>query len=1016
MTQSRRLPSRVCLLLAVALTLCVGLAQNGSKRPLTHKDYDSWKTIASQRLSDDGRYLAYQMTPQDGDSEIVLRNLGSGTERRFPAGSRPTTRSSESESGEPGPAAGPAGAARGSQIAFTSDGKYLIFTTLPSKADQEKARKERKGPADQPKGALRIVPTEAGEEITVSAVRSFQTAADAPQWIAWLKEPEPSRDQPAATKSGESKQDQRGGARGGAAAAAGGRRPEYGSDLTLRNLQGGEEFKFVDVTEYSLAKDGKTLAFTRGSRKDETNGFYAAPTEGGEPKAILAGKGRYEKITWDEKQTQAVFLSTKDDAAARQPKYKLYHWARNADTAQPIVNAEMDGLPKGWTISERGALSFAKDASRVFFATAPARAERRPVATGATPAPEDDDKVTADLWHWKDDNVQPMQKVRAEQERNRSYRAVYSIASKRVVQLADNTMPDVNLTEDSKWGIGSDDREYRQLVEYDERRSDLYLVNTDSGSRRLLLRRHRGSLSPSPNNEWAVTFDGKNWLSVELNGGRVRNLTESLQVAFANEDFDMPGTRNAYGVAGWTKDAKHVLLYDRYDIWQVAPDGSSAKLLTDGVGRRENLQFRYVRLADEEDPPGPALGPSAALAAGFNPGGSSRLSIDPAKPMLLRTENLKTRETGFYEDKVDGTEPPRKLTMAAKSFSAPLKAKKADVLVLTASRFDEFGDLWTSDTKFSNLRKVSNANPQQAAFRWGTAELVRFQNLDGVTLSAVLHKPENFDPGKKYPMIVYIYERLSQGLHRYVAPAPGTSINVTYYTSNGYLVLQPDIIYTAGYPGQSALKCVLPAIQAVANQGFVKEDSVGIQGHSWGGYQIAYMVTQTNRFKAAAAGAVVANMISAYDGIRWGTGLPRQFQYERSQSRIGGSIWQYPTRFMENSPIFWADRVQTPLLMVHNDGDDAVPWYQGIEYFLALRRLGREVYMFNYNGEPHGLRRRPNQKDYTMRMQQFFDYHLKGAAKPEWMEKGIPYLERETEKDKWKPVKEAPTASGAAVQ
>ncbi|MBK9705821.1 MAG: prolyl oligopeptidase family serine peptidase [Acidobacteria bacterium] len=212
----------------------------------------------------------------------------------------------------------------------------------------------------------------------------------------------------------------------------------------------------------------------------------------------------------------------------------------------------------------------------------------------------------------------------------------------------------------------------------------------------------------------------------------------------------------------------------------------------------------------------------------------------------------------------------------------------------------------------------------------------------------------------------------------------------------------PDIVYTIGYPGPSALKCVLPAVQAVIDQGFVDEKAIGIQGHSWGGYQIAYMVTQTNLFRAAAPGALVANMTSAYSGIRWGTGFPRQFQYEHTQSRIGGSIWEFPMRFIQNSPLFQIDRVQTPILMLHNDNDDAVPWYQGIEYFLGLRRLGKEAYMFNYNGEFHGLRRRPNQKDYTRRMQEFFDHNLKGAQRPDWMEKGIPYLEREKEKEKYR--------------
>ncbi|MEP7272028.1 MAG: prolyl oligopeptidase family serine peptidase, partial [Acidobacteriota bacterium] len=405
----------------------------------------------------------------------------------------------------------------------------------------------------------------------------------------------------------------------------------------------------------------------------------------------------------------------------------------------------------------------------------------------------------------------------------------------------------------------------------------------------------------------------------------------------------------------------------------------SAINLTDGVGRKEGTELRYVRLDPKER------------------------GIDPAKPILLRAENEWTHDSGFYRDRINGG-LPEKLVMGAKSYGVPTKARNADVMILTMSTFDQFPDLFVTGPDFRELKKVTDANPQKAQFLWGKSELVRFKNTDGVQLSGMLIKPENFDPKKKYPMIVYIYEQLSQGLHRFVNPSPGTSINASYYASNGYLVFMPDIVYTIGYPGQSALKCVLPGIQAVVDQGFVNEQAIGIQGHSWGGYQIAYMVTQTNRFRAAAPGALVANMTSAYSGIRWGTGLPRQFQYEHTQSRIGGTLWEYPMRYLENSPVFRADRVQTPILMLHNDGDDAVPWYQGIEYYLALRRLNKEVYMFNYNGEPHGLRKRPNQKDYTRRTQEFFDYFLKGAAKPEWMESGIPFIDREKEKEKYKTV------------
>jgi dipeptidyl aminopeptidase/acylaminoacyl peptidase len=367
---------------------------------------------------------------------------------------------------------------------------------------------------------------------------------------------------------------------------------------------------------------------------------------------------------------------------------------------------------------------------------------------------------------------------------------------------------------------------------------------------------------------------------------------------------------------------------------------------------------------------------------------------------VLRGESLETRDSGIWQGSLGHEVVPKKLIAGAKNYRPLLKAKDADVVLVTATTFNDEPDLYVTDSTYRELRKVATINPQKAQLLWGTGELISYKTTDGISLQGALYKPENFDPKKKYPMMVYLYERLSQNLNSFMAPRPSSSISIPYYVSNGYLVLTPDIVYSIGSPGPSALKCVLPAVDAVVARGYVDENAIGIQGHSWGGYQIAYMITQTTRFRAAEAGAPVADMISAYNGIRWGTGLPRQFQYEQTQSRIGGTPWQYPLRFIENSPVFHLDRVQTPLLMIHDDGDDAVPWYQGIEMFLSLRRLGKEVYLFNYNGEPHGLRKRPNQKDYSIRMQQFFDHFLKGAPEPEWMQKGIPYLDRETEKEK----------------
>ena len=640
-----------------------------------------------------------------------------------------------------------------------------------------------------------------------------------------------------------------------------------------------------------------------------------------------------------------------------------------------VVSSSSPGFRKDFVVSDKANLSFSLDGSRLFLGASPSpEPEKSP--DEEVPA---DEKVIADLWHWKDDYIQPIQRVRAEQERQRSYRAVYLTKEKRFVQLADESLENINPSVDGRYAVGSDNRAYRIENDHNPGYSDFYVINAADGTRKPIRQKQRGNISLSPGAKYAIFFDGKDWNSYSVADGRVTNLTKNLGVNFFNEDADTPDVPGSYGVAGWTNDDREVLIYDRYDVWQIAPDGRGAKNLTDGVGRREKIAFRYVRLDPKER------------------------SIDPAKPLLLRADNEETRDEGFYRERIGGG-LPEKLLMGAKGYNNPTKAKDADVLMFTASRFDEFLDVWVTDINFKSPRKVSNGDAQRALFNWGTAELVSFKNIDGVPLKGVLLKPDNFDPKRKYPMLVYIYERLSQGLHGFRAPAPGTSINPSFYVSNGYLVFMPDIVYTTGYPGHSALKCVLPAIQEVVDRGYVDEKAIGIQGHSWGGYQIAYMVTQTNRFRAAAPGALVSNMTSAYSGIRWGSGLPRQFQYERSQSRIGGSLWEYPMRFLENSPVFRADRVQTPLLMLHNDEDDAVPWYQGIEYYLALRRLGKEAYMFNYNGEKHGLRKRMNQKDYTRRLQEFFDHFLKGAPKPEWMEKGIPYLQREKEKERYRVV------------
>jgi dipeptidyl aminopeptidase/acylaminoacyl peptidase len=387
-----------------------------------------------------------------------------------------------------------------------------------------------------------------------------------------------------------------------------------------------------------------------------------------------------------------------------------------------------------------------------------------------------------------------------------------------------------------------------------------------------------------------------------------------------------------------------------------------------------------------------AMGGGGGGFGGFGGGNTAEdRGIDPTKPLLLRGFNEENKGSGFVRDWLNARREPEIILHANASFGTLMKAQDAEQYLVTKGTFVDFPNLYTG-SNLASLTRISDANPQQKDYNWGTVELVSWHSADGVPLKGLLFKPENFDSTKKYPMVVYHYEQLSQNLHSYAAPTGRNVINPTHYVSNGYLVFEPDIHYEEGYPGPSALKSIIPGVNALLARGFVDPKGIGIQGQSWGGYQGLYMITQTQIFSAAMLGAPVVNMTSAYGGIRWGSGLARSFQYETGQSRIGGSLWEMPMRYIENSPLFWLDKVKTPVFFMHNDADDAVPWYQGIEAFVALRRLWKEVYLINYNNDVHNPQSRANQKDMAMRMEQFFDHHLRGKPAPDWMKKGVPYL------------------------
>ncbi len=987
----RQVLSAVCVMTLVAAWSGLPVdAQAPAKRPISYDTMDYWRSIGGQRLSDDGQWLAYALSSQGEDGELIVRNLTSGKELKHPRGTTPV---------------------------FTPDGKFVLFTIVPVKTngDDDAAAGRAGGAGGEPaegagaaaaaRNSAGIMALPSGQVTVVEQISTIRLAEDSSVWVALHKGRAPA----AGGRGG------RGGAGGGRAGGAGGgtgaaaeppatppaaapeaagqtpttpaappeKRKDAGSDLIIRNLATGAEFTIAEVNEFAWNKGGSWLAYAVSSTDAAKDGAFARQLSDNGVKTLHTGKGHYKSFAFDDAGTQLAFLSDQAEYEKPVAPYRLYYWKANDASASEIVSATTRGVPQGRVVHD-SAPRFSEDGKQLFLNTAPPPA--------APAAPNAKRPINVDVWNYQDAQLQPMQRVRATQDRNRSYRAVFHVGDKRFVQLATADMPTVNPGTHPERAVGTSDLPYQQLVSWDQSYNDVYLVDLKTGQRRKIMEKAPQAASLSPAGNYLLSFDEftGHWSSYRISDGLKVNLTERLPVKFYQEDHDTPDMPGAYGSGGWTEGDKALLLYDQFDIWEIRPDGTNARMITGGEGRKQGLVFRYRSLDPEQR------------------------TIPTNVPALLTTTNDVTKASGFYRTSFTGSTTPEKVVMLDKAFGAVTKAKNADRLVFTLSRFEEFPNLWVSDGNFGGMQKVSDANSQQSEFVWGTSELVEYINADGIKLRAILTKPEGFDPTKKYPMMVYIYEGLTQGLHAYSAPNVGTSVNVTRYASNGYVVLRPDIIYNTGFPGEAAEKCVIPAVNTIVAQGYIDPKRIGIQGHSWGGYQITHLITRTNMFAAVQAGASVSNMVSAYGGIRWGTGMVRQFQYEKTQSRIGAPPWDKTLEFIENSPIFWVEKVNTPYLTIHNDADDAVPWYQGIEFFTALRRLGKEAYFFNYNGEFHGLRNRDNMKHWTVHQDEFFDHYLLGKPKPEWMDKGVRFLERGTRDvlGLFKRDKPAPTAGG----
>lgn len=940
---------RTARALALFLFLPVLAFAQGERKVLTQDTYDLWRSILQPTLSPDGRWAVYTLSPTVGDGELVVRATGGASEWRVPRGS--TGRPLQSVSGQPF-------SPQAAQV--TGDSRHVVFLRYPTQGALDSARARRARPADQPKTSLGIMSLADGRVTELEKVRAFAVARNGGRLVVYQPE--------ADTAAAGGRTAPRAGADSSARPA---RRKDSGSPLVIRDLATGTETRIDHVSAYELHENERWLAYARaGADSLNVDGVYVRDLTAGTETALKVATGNYRSLAFDEAGTQLAFITDADSWGAETARFAVYHAALSGPRNRPgpqqaarIVAASE--IVEGMQVADRSRVAFVESGAALTFGVSRVQPDSIPADSLA-------DKAVVDLWHWQDARPQPMQRLQAGQDRSRQYTAIYHVATKQMRQLGSAELPNITLSDDGRTALANTNVPYELDAIAGEGGTDINVINTLTGTVRRVATKVRGGGQLSPDGKYVTWWENRAWQIHDIAANRTRPLTAGVTgVSFEDESHDTPSEPGSYGLGGWTANDAAVLVYDRFDIWEIDPTGTRpARNLTEGSGRRDSISFRVVDL----DPDADHLDASAAL--------------------YLRAFDNRTKDAGVYRDRIGASTAPERLVMAPKSWPVLQKARSAEQFLLARADFREYPDLWTG-ARLDQLSRISDAMPEQAQYRWGNVRLHKWLNSDGVPMEGLLYTPEGFDPSRKYAMVVYFYEQLSDNLHQYHRPAGRNIINPSVYTSLGYVVFFPNIHYTPGYPGPSSVKSIVPGVQSLIAEGFVDPKRVGIGGQSWGGYQTAYIITQTNLFAAAVPNATVVNMTSAYGGIRWESGVERAIvNYERGQSRIGGSLWEYPERYMENSPLFFLDRVTTPVLFMANDADGAVPWYQGIEFFVAMRRLGKEAYMLNYNGDAHNPRKYANQKDIDRRMQEFFAHHLLGAPKPEWMERGIPFLER----------------------
>jgi len=911
-------PKRVAFLTLIAALICFLnlFGQEGSeKKPFTIDDYGRWRSIVSTELSANGQWMTYGYRVERGDDEFYVKSLVGEKGFEIPRGRSPQ---------------------------FSEDSRWVAYVIVLPYKEIEKLQKERK-PVPQ---KVELLDLQRGEKTVWDNIDSFEFSKSSSTLA--LKKPK-------ANSSSE----------------------QGGTDLILRDLKNGTDRNLGNVGSYAFNESGTHLAYTIDAQDRAGNGLHLIHLGSGKVEALDSASADYAHLTWDKEGTAlAVLRGLKKEGYTEKENALVafrgigtaslekieYDPSSDSDFPENMVlseNAASQGRSRGGPGSQ-GPVFWNEEKTQIFCGI------KEQVKEPPKKNEDEDPVADVDVWHWNDEILQSVQMKRAARDRNFAYRSVFHVDSKRFVRLADERMRDIDVTKSGKWAIGRDEKAY--ISDWKESQADYYRIETATGERTLMFKAQGRILGLSPDSEHFLYWkDGHVW-DYAISAGDAVNLTENSPVSFIDEEYDHPGEKPPYGLTGWTKDGRSVVLTHRYDLWLQPLDGGPATNLTGGIGSDKEIRFRYVRTDPEEE------------------------SIDLGKSVLLSAFGEWTKKAGFYSlEKGRMTE----LVYSEKNFGGLAKARSADIYMFTREDWSEFPDYQISDRTFKNPRKITDANPGLKEFKWGYNTLIEYTNKNGVRLQGVLSIPDDYKEGQRLPMLVDFYEKNSQNLYRFSRMIYRDTPMFYKYVSNGYLVLLPDVHFNTGTTHSDMLDCVEAAVKKVIEMGYADPERIGLHGHSFSGQGSAFIATQSKMFAAIVAGAAATNLISDFNQL-WKSSGTNQHRYDYyGQGRFGTNPFDDLELYIQESAVYHARTMDTPLLLLHGTDDGSVEWLQAIEFFNALRFNGKNVILLSYPGQGHHASKLENKIDFQIRMEQFYDHYLKGKPAPDWMVKGVPFLEKE---------------------